>query len=134
MFTRIAERAVRVAALIAVAAGPMWAAAQGATGSSGEPSGGMGAAGAAKSPGGGAASGGTGSSGATSADAGMGHMPPSPAAMQKMKPSELYNMMDHDKDGYVTKEEFLKFQEKVFDNWDKNKTGKLGPVMFNDEG
>jgi hypothetical protein len=131
MFTKNVERAVRVAALIAVAAGPMWAAAQGSTGSSGEPSGGMGAAGAAKSPGG---SGGTGSSGATSADAGKSHMPPSPAAMQKMKPSQMYMMMGKDKDGYVTKEEFLKFQEKVFDNWDKNKTGKLGPVMFNDEG
>jgi hypothetical protein len=118
MFTRNVERAVRVAALIAVAAGPMWAAAQGATGSSGgnEPSGG------------------TGSSGATSADAGKSHMPPSPAAMQKMKPSELYNMMDKDKDGFVTKEEFLKFQEKVFDSWDKNKTGKLAPAMFTDQG
>jgi hypothetical protein len=133
MFTRNLKRAVRVAALVAVAAGPMWAAAQGATGPSGtnEPSGGMGAAGAAKSPGG---SGGTGSSGATSAEAGKGHMPPTPAAMQKMKPSELYNMMDKDKDGYVTKEEFLKFQEHVFDTWDKNKTGKLGQVMFTDAG
>ena len=123
MFTRNLERAVRVAALIAVAAGPMWAAAQGATGSSGtnEPSGGMGAAGAAKSPGG-------------SADPGMGHMPPSPAAMQKMKPSELYNMMDKDKDGFVTKEEFLKFQEKVFDSWDKAHTGRLGKPMFTDQG
>jgi hypothetical protein len=130
MFTRNVERAVRVAALIAVTAGPMWAAAQGATGSSGstgssggtqpsEPSGGMGAAGAAKSPGG-------------SADA--GHMPPSPAAMQKMKPSQLYNMMDHDKDGFVTKEEFLKFQEKVFDSWDKAHTGRLGKPVFTDQG
>jgi hypothetical protein len=78
----------------------------------------MGAAGAAKSPGGSAA----------------GHMPESPAAMQKMKPSQLYNMMDHDKDGFVTKEEFLKFQEKVFDSWDKAHTGRLGKPMFTDQG
>jgi Ca2+-binding EF-hand superfamily protein len=64
----------------------------------------------------------------------MGHMPPSPAAMQKMKPSELYNMMDKDKDGFVTKEEFLKFQEKVFDHWDKNHTGRVGQAMFTDAG
>ena len=54
--------------------------------------------------------------------------------MQKMKPSELYNMMDKDKDGYVTKEEFLKFQEKVFDHWDKNHTGRVGQAMFTDAG
>ena len=119
MFTRNMGRAVRVSALIAaVAAGPLVAAAQGATGSKGSTG----------------SSGGTGSSGASSADAGTSHMPPSPAAMQKMKPSELYNMMDKDKDGYVTKEEFLKFQERVFDSWDKNKTGRLGQVMFTDQG
>jgi hypothetical protein len=133
MFTRKVGRAVKLSAVIAVAAGPMWAAAQGATGSTGsaggtEPSGGMGAGGAARS------SGGTGSSSATSADAGKSHMPPSPAAMQKMKPSEMYNMMDKDKDGYVTKEEFLKFQEHVFDTWDKNKTGRLSQAMFTDAG
>ena len=116
MFTRNMGRGVRVSALIAaMAAAPLVAAAQGATGSSGS-------------------SGGTGSSGASSADAGTSHMPPSPAAMQKMKPSELYKMMDKDKDGYVTKEEFLKFQERVFDSWDKNKTGRLGQVMFTDQG
>jgi hypothetical protein len=125
-----------MAALIAVAAGPMWAAAQGATGSTGssgtaEPTpGGMGAAGAAKSSGGAAATGGTGSS----ADTATGHMPESPAALQKMKPSQLYNMMDHDQDGFVTKEEFLKFQEKVFDNWDKAHTGRIGKPVFTDQG
>ena len=129
MFKRNVGRAVRVAALVGVvAAVPMVAAAQGATGSPGEPSGGMGAGGAARS------SGGTGSSGSSTADTGAGHMPPSPAAMQKMKPSELYNMMDHDKDGFVTKEEFLKFQEKVFDSWDKTHTGRLGKPVFTDQG
>jgi hypothetical protein len=97
------------------------AAAQGATGSSG----GTGST---------ASGGGTGSTGASSADAGTSRMPPSPSAMQKMKPSEIYNMMDKDKDGYVTKEEFLKFEERVFDSWDKNKTGRLGQAMFTDAG
>ncbi len=121
MFTRKVGRAVRVSALMAVvAAGPM-AAGQGATGSSG----GTGST---------ASSGGTGSTGASSADAGTSRMPPSPAAMQKIKPSEMYNLMDKDKDGYVTKEEFLKFQERVFDSWDKDKTGRLGQPMFTDAG
>jgi hypothetical protein len=116
MFTRNVGRAARVAALVGVvAAAPMMAAAQGGTGSSGP-------------------TGPSGSSGGSTADTGTGHMPQSPAAMQKMKPSELYNMMDKDKDGYVTKEEFLKFQERVFDSWDKNKTGRLGAVMFTDQG
>lgn len=54
--------------------------------------------------------------------------------MQKMKPSQMYKMMDKDKDGYVTKEEFLKFQEQVFNSWDKNNTGRLGEPMFTDQG
>jgi hypothetical protein len=61
-------------------------------------------------------------------------MPPSPAAMQKVKPSQMHDMMDKDKDGYVTKEEFLKFQERVFDSWDKDKAGRLGQAMFTDQG
>jgi hypothetical protein len=127
MFTRSVGRAVRVSTLIAVVAGPLMAAAQGATGSSGA-SGGTGSSGA---------SGGTGStasSGASKADAGTSHMPPSPAAMQKMKPSELGKMMDKDKDGFVTKEEFLKFQEQVFDSWDKSHTGRLAAPVFTDAG
>lgn len=129
MFTRNVGRAVKLATLVAVvAAAPIVAAAQGAAGSSGssggsEPYGGMGAGGAKRS------SGGTGSSAATS-----GQMPPSPAAMQKMKANELYNMMDKDKDGYVTKDEFLKFQERVFDSWDKNHSGRISQAMFNDQG
>jgi hypothetical protein len=103
MFKRNVGRAVRVSALIAVVGGPMLAGAQGATGSSGA-GGGTGSTGSSGATG---SSGGTGSTGASSADAGASRMPPSPAAMQKMKSSELYNMMDKDKDGYVTKEEFL---------------------------
>jgi len=34
----------------------------------------------------------------------------------KMDPSKAMKAMDPDNKGYVTKEEFLKFQEKLFDN------------------
>ncbi len=43
----------------------------------------------------------------------------------KMKPMEIMKMMDKDKRGYVTKEEFMKFHEQMFDKMDKNKDGVL---------
>lgn len=43
----------------------------------------------------------------------------------KMKPMEIMKMMDKDKKGHVTKEEFMKFHEAMFDKMDKNKDGVL---------
>jgi hypothetical protein len=107
MFTRNVARVVTVAALVVVTAAvpAVWA-----------------------------AEGGTESSGANTADTAKGKMPPSPAAMMKMKPHELFNMMDKDQNGYVTKEEFMKFQERLFDTWDKDKTGRLAAPVFTDAG
>jgi hypothetical protein len=76
--------------------------------------------------------GGTGSS--SPADTAKGKMPPSPAAMMRMKPHEIFNMMDKDKNGFVTKEEFMKFQEQLFNTWDKDKNGRLAAPVFTDEG
>lgn len=42
-----------------------------------------------------------------------------------MKPMKAMNMMDKDKKGYVTKEEYMKFHGEMFDRMDKNKDGKL---------
>ena len=53
------------------------------------------------------------------------HYPTSWVELQKMKPMEVMHMMDSDKSGYVTKEEFLKFQEEVFNKMDREKTGKV---------
>jgi hypothetical protein len=77
---------------------------------------------------------GTGSSSPSTADTAKGKMPSSPADMMKMKPHELFNMMDKDKNGYVTKEQFLKFQEQLFNTWDKDKTGRLEAPVFTDHG
>ena len=43
----------------------------------------------------------------------------------KMKPMAVMHMMDTDKKGFVTKEQFMKFHEDMFDKMDKNKDGKL---------
>ena len=106
MFTRNVGRAVTLATLVAVTAAiPVVSAAQGTTGSS-----------------------------SATAGAPKGKMPQSPAAMQKMKPSQLYKMMDPDNKGYVTKEDFMKFQEKLFNTWDKDHVGRLAEPVFTDQG
>ena len=43
----------------------------------------------------------------------------------KMKPMQAMHMMDADKKGYVTKEEFMKFHEELFEKIDKDHDGKL---------
>lgn len=52
-------------------------------------------------------------------------MPSSYAAMMKMKPMDMMHMMDPEKTGSVTKDQFMKFHEAMFDKMDKNKDGKL---------
>jgi hypothetical protein len=47
------------------------------------------------------------------------------AALRKMKPMEVMHMVDEDKKGYVTKEEFMKFQEQFFDRMDRDHDGKI---------
>ena len=67
-------------------------------------------------------------------DVSFDQMPPSYYALMKMKPAEQMRLMDPDKKGYVTKEEFMKFHkamaEKMFDNMDKNHDGKLTEAEF----
>jgi hypothetical protein len=57
-------------------------------------------------------------------------MPSNYAALQKMKPLEVMHMIDTDKDGFVTREEFMKFQEAVFEKIDKNKDRRLEKADF----
>ena len=54
----------------------------------------------------------------------MAHMPKSMAELMKMSPEECMNMMDAKHRGYVTKEEFMKFQEQLWSNMDKNRDNK----------
>jgi hypothetical protein len=61
-------------------------------------------------------------------------MPTSYSVMMKMKPMDIFHMMDTDKKGYVTKEEFMKFQEQLFGVMDKNKDGQVSAPEFTDRG
>jgi hypothetical protein len=67
-------------------------------------------------------------------DVSYDQMPPSYYALMKMTPAEQMRLMDPDKKGYVTKDEFMKFHkamaEKMFDNMDKNHDGKLTEAEF----
>jgi len=58
-------------------------------------------------------------------DASYDKMPSSYGAMMKMKPMDVFKMMDTDKKGVVTKEQYMKFHEAMFDKMDKNKDGVL---------
>ena len=51
--------------------------------------------------------------------------PKSYSAFMKKKPMEIMHMMDPDQKGFVTKEEFMKFHEELFERMDKDKDGKL---------
>src|SRR5437870_13803953 len=45
--------------------------------------------------------------------------------LARMKAMEVMHMIDADKKGYVTREEFMKFQEQFFDRMDQNHDGKV---------
>ena len=62
---------------------------------------------------------------ARAADASQDKMPSSYAAMMKMKPMDIMHMMDKDKAGSVSREQFMTFHESMFEKMDKNKDGKL---------
>jgi hypothetical protein len=47
------------------------------------------------------------------------------SALHKMKPMDVMHMVDADKKGYVTREEFIKFQEQLFERMDRDQDGKV---------
>jgi hypothetical protein len=51
--------------------------------------------------------------------------PDSYERLHRMKAMEVMHEIDADKKGYVTREEFMKFQEEFFDRMDKNHDGKV---------
>jgi hypothetical protein len=59
------------------------------------------------------------------ADTAYDRMPSSYAALMKMRPMEVMHMMDAGKKGYVSKDEYMKFHEMLFDKMDKDKDGQL---------
>jgi hypothetical protein len=46
-------------------------------------------------------------------------------ALHKMKPMDVMHLVDADKKGYVTLEQFMKFQEELFQRIDRNHDGKI---------
>jgi len=61
---------------------------------------------------------------ALAGDASM-EVPRSYRALMKMKPMEVMHMMDTGKTGLVTKADYMAFHEAMFDKMDKNKDGKV---------
>lgn len=59
---------------------------------------------------------------------------PSYPALMKMKPTEVMKMMDADKSGYVTREEFMKFYESLFERLDRDKNQQITTPEFTDAG
>jgi hypothetical protein len=59
---------------------------------------------------------------------------PSYPALMKMKPMDVMKMMDTDKGGYVTREEFVKFYEDLFERLDRDKNQQIAPAEFTDAG
>ena len=52
---------------------------------------------------------------------------PDKAAMANVHVQELLLVMDTDKNGKISKQEWMKFMEAEFDRLDKDKTGQLSP-------
>ena len=67
---------------------------------------------------------------AHAADTSQDMMPAGYASLMKMKPMEVMHLMDKDKKGYVTKSEFMKFHEQMFEKMDKNHDDKLSEAEF----
>jgi hypothetical protein len=69
-------------------------------------------------------------SAARAGDVSFDKVPANYVAMMKMKPMDVMHLMDPDKKGYVTKEDFMKFHEMMFEKMDKNHDGKLTESEF----
>ena len=67
---------------------------------------------------------------ARAADVSFDKVPANYTMLMKMTPMDLMHAMDPDNKGYVTKEDFMKFHEMMFEKMDKNHDGKLSADEF----
>lgn len=65
--------------------------------------------------------------------AGM-NMPKSWTELMKMDPEECMKMMDHGNKGYITKKEFMKFQEDLWKSMDRNRDQKVSRDEWTNTG
>jgi hypothetical protein len=70
----------------------------------------------------------------SASDAREPNVPATHTALQKMKPVDVMHAIDTDGNGYVTREEFMKFQEELFRKIDRNGDRRLGEPEFTDQG
>ena len=61
-------------------------------------------------------------------------MPSSMGQLMKMDPAQCFKMMDKDQKGYVTKQDFMRFQEELWKRMDKDQNGKVTVPEFTDMG
>lgn len=71
---------------------------------------------------------------ALASDAAPQKMPSTFTALLEKEAVDVMHMMDAGKKGYVTKEEFMKFQEALFEKIDKDGDRKLTAPEFTDRG
>lgn len=64
----------------------------------------------------------------------MDKMPSSMAQLMKMDPEQCMKMMDKDHKGYVTKKDFMNFQEELWQRMDKNHDNRVTAPEFTDAG
>jgi hypothetical protein len=71
---------------------------------------------------------------ARAADVSFDKVPANYTMLMKMDPMDVMHAMDPDKKGYVTKKDYMKFHEMMFEKMDKNHDGKLDASEFAPRG
>jgi hypothetical protein len=74
------------------------------------------------------------SSAALASDAKSDTMPTSYMKLMKMDPMEVMHLIDKGTKGFVTREEFMKFQEQFFNKMDRDHNGRVSQVEWTDAG
>lgn len=71
---------------------------------------------------------------AAASDARAERLPSTYEEFTRLAPLDAMHMMDKAEKGYVTRKEFLDFQEKFFSRMDKDRDGKISKAEWTDQG